>query len=334
MNFFKSFLSFSLIAAPFASIQAHDWSTARPDGHAPIGVMGDHTHGPGEWMASFRSMYMHMDGNRSGSDDLSTAEVNAGYMVAPLEMDMQMHMLGVMYAPIENLTLTAMVPYQIITMDHRMRNGMEFDTRTSGLGDLKTGGLYQLKQGEQHSFHANFALSLPTGSIDEKDATPMGARSNLPYPMQLGSGTFDLLPGLTYLGQTDHWSWGSQATVTIRLGENDRDYTLGNRFATTAWLARKLNSSISLSGRLNLETWGNIDGADPRINPMMVPTADASRRGGTRLDLLAGLNVYMPGGALKGHRIAIEGGVPIAQNLDGPQLKTQWSFTLGWQFAW
>ena len=122
--------------------------------------------------------------------------------------------------------------------------------------------------------------------------------------------------------------------MTIRLGENDRDYTLGNRFATTAWLARKLNSSISLSGRLNLETWGNIDGADPRINPMMVPTADASRRGGTRLDLLAGLNVYMPGGALKGHRIAIEGGVPIAQNLDGPQLKTQWSFTLGWQFAW
>ena len=315
-------------------MHAHDWSTARPDGHAPIGIMGDHTYNTGKWMASFRSMMMHMDGNRSGSDDWTTAEVNAAYPVSPLEIDMQMHMLGLMYAPIENLTLTAMVPYQVITMDHRMRNGMQFDTKSDGVGDMRIGGLYQLGKWSQHSIHANLSLSLPTGSIDEKDATPMGPRTNLPYPMQLGSGTFDLLPGLTYLGQTEDWSWGSQVTATIRLDENNSDYTLGNRFAASSWLARKLNKSLSLSGRLNLETWKNIDGNDARLNPMMVPTADASRRGGTRLDVLAGLNVFMPDGHLKGHRIAIEGAIPVLQNLDGPQLKTQWTFTFGWQYAW
>jgi len=29
----------------------------------------------------------------------------------------------------------------------------------------------------------------------------------LEYPMQLGSGTFALRPGLTYLGQTERWAW-------------------------------------------------------------------------------------------------------------------------------
>ncbi|MEL7333685.1 MAG: hypothetical protein AAFN12_15670 [Cyanobacteria bacterium J06560_2] len=33
------------------------WSPSRPDSHAPIGVMGDHTHEKGEFMLSYRYMY-------------------------------------------------------------------------------------------------------------------------------------------------------------------------------------------------------------------------------------------------------------------------------------
>ena len=38
------------------------WTAARPDGHAPISVMGDHMHAMGEWMVSYRYMTMDMEG--------------------------------------------------------------------------------------------------------------------------------------------------------------------------------------------------------------------------------------------------------------------------------
>ena len=49
------------------------WTSSRPDGHAPIGVMTDHTHGAGEFMWSYRFMYMAMDGNRDGAAEVPVA---------------------------------------------------------------------------------------------------------------------------------------------------------------------------------------------------------------------------------------------------------------------
>lgn len=61
-----------VLATAMSPVFASDnWVGARPDGHAPIGVMGDHTHKTGEWMFSYRYMQMHMDGNRDGTDHFS-----------------------------------------------------------------------------------------------------------------------------------------------------------------------------------------------------------------------------------------------------------------------
>ncbi len=78
----------------------------------------------------------------------------------------------------------------------------------------------------------------------------------------------------------------------------------------------------------------NIHGSDPTLMPTMVPTADPNRRAGKRLDLLFGVNVFAAAGALDGLRAAIEGGLPVYQSLDGPQLETDWmlSSTLEWIF--
>ena len=43
--------------------------------HAPIGVMGDHYHGKGEWMVSLRHMRMSMAGNRDGTSDLTDGAI-------------------------------------------------------------------------------------------------------------------------------------------------------------------------------------------------------------------------------------------------------------------
>lgn len=150
--------------------------------------------------------------------------------------------------------------------------------------------------------------------------------------MQLGSGTFDAMPGLTYLGQSEDWSWGGQGIGTIRLGRNSAEYSLGDRLDVTAWGARKWSDWLSTSLRVSGHFWSNIDGADPELNPAMIPTADPDRRAGERVDLGLGVNLYCRKGALAGHRFAFEFEVPVFQDLDGPQLETDWLFTLGWQY--
>ncbi|MBT8337313.1 MAG: transporter, partial [Gemmatimonadetes bacterium] len=158
--------------------------------------------------------------------------------------------------------------------------------------------------------------------------------AQLPYPMQLGSGTLDLMPGFTFLGMRGDGSWGLQGTWTVRLGENDRDYALGDALEGTLWLAYRLTDRISASARIFGRSWGDIEGADPTfMNRRMVPTIVPETRGGNRVDIPLGLNYYIPSGALAGHRLAVEMALPVVQDPSGPQLETDWILTVGWQKA-
>ncbi len=304
---------------------------------APAGVMGAHTHHAKAWMLTYRYMYMSMDGNRDGTDSLSTGDVHNDFLVAPTDMTMQMHMLGIMYAPTNKLTIMAMLPYLKKEMDHVARNGTKFTTKTDGIGDIKASAVYHFYQNDIHTFIVNAGISFPSGSIDERGDTLM-PDVQLPYPMQLGSGTFDLLPGVTYLGNSGNWSWGSQLLATVRLGENDKNYTLGDEGALNGWVTRAWTGMVATSVRIDGKSWGDIEGADPDIAAVnmsgvkIVPTADPDLRSGKRIDLLFGIEIFGNEGALKNGRLAVEAGFPVYQYLDGPQLETDWLSTAGLQW--
>jgi hypothetical protein len=329
-------LTMAAVSPTAASAQ---WSPSRPDSHAPIGVMGDHRHHAGEVMLSYRYGYMSMEGNRDGTEPVSEAQIVSpeeyGYMVAPTEMSMQMHMLGAMYAPSDRVTLMGMFPYVVKSMDHVTRAGGTFTTESQGVGDLTLGALIGLADWAQQSLHLNALVGIPTGSITERDVLPTsdGQAVQLPYPMQIGSGTFDLRPGLTWLGQTGNWSWGAQGGATIRLGENDRGWTLGNRYGGTAWWARTLGRHFSASVRLLASHVENVSGADPApsVNPAVVPTAEPGLRAGTTVESGFGVNYYLP--PAKAFRLAAELLLPLYRNLDGPQLEMDWRLVLGVQIV-
>ena len=344
MNSFKTHTLVLLTALSLSSIQSaqatehenhvnhsgHDHT--RPDSHAPIGVMGDHLMREDEIMLSYRFMSMDMDGNRTGTDSVSTPL--PGYMVSPLSMDMDMHMLGAMYAPTDKLTLMLMVPYTSISMDLLVNmSGANFTTESSGIGDVKLGATYGLFAQPRSDFLFNFIVNVPTGSIDERDNTTGPNEVHLPYPMQLGSGTWDFTPGLTYVQTYESWSWGAQGLYTFRTGTNDNGYTLGDKLMATVWAAKQLVKSTSLSFRLKVLDWDNIDGSDNKLMlmPSMVPTADPNLRGGTRVDALIGVNFVPPG--FNSLRLSAEAGIPAYQKLDGPQLETDFVFTLGMQYT-
>ncbi len=349
---FSSLLVSSLVMADGAHI-AGNTGPIYADSHAPIGVMGDHLHSKGEWMVSYRYMSMDMKDNLQGSSDIGADEIvttitnpNAPpptVRVVPLEMTTEMHMLGFMYAPSDKLTLMAMLNYVKKEMDHLTYMGMmgtnqlgKFTTETSGIGDTKIGALYGLMDNGTHKVHLNLGLNLPTGSIDEKDTvlTPMNTRPTIrvPYPMQLGSGTYDLEPGITYTGNQNRLGWGAQYIATIRLSENDEDYTLGDVHKLTGWGSYRLQDGFSVSLRFTYRDEDSIDGADLAITAP-VTTANPDNFGGERMDLGFGLNWVAQQGALRGNRLALEYETTIDQDANGVQMEMQDMITLGWQLA-
>ncbi|MEI6891757.1 MAG: transporter [Pontiella sp.] len=283
---------------------------------SPTGVMGDHVHHPGSWMVSYRYMFMNMDGM---DRDVS------GYEMRPVRMDMQMHTVGAMYTPFDNLTVGLMLPYLIQDMEMEMgMMDMPMEMNSEGFGDLKLTGTYRIWSSPIHQLLANLSVSLPTGSIEEEDAS--GAR--LPYSMQLGSGSYGILPGITYTGLVKGWGWGAQANGTFCLNENDHEYTQGNRYSLSVWGLRDLCAASAVSLRLKGSRVENIKGADPALNAMMTPLADPNLRAGTQLNLLAGMD-YRKGPV----RLSLEGGVPVVQEVDGPQLETRWMVMGGLQLS-
>lgn len=317
-----------------------NWKGNRPDGHAPISIMADHYHGKGGFMFSYRFMSMNMESLLNGSDAFSNNNAhNAGYRVTPLKMPMQMHMFGLMYAPTNRITLLGMANIIKNEMDLQMRmmngNIVPFSTSSSGFGDLKLGMIYKFINKNKQSLHGNLTFSLPTGSISEKGETPMSAPNKifLPYPMQIGSGTFDANLGATYLGQTELISWGSQINTTIRFGKNSDDYSFGNKLNFNNWLAIKATNWLSFSGRLQGLFVNKIKGKNPNLNPMMVTTADTQNSGGTYINSGFGFNVYVPKGVYKDLRLGFEFATPLYQKPNGIQLKQNETITIGLQYA-
>ena len=149
--------------------------------------------------------------------------------------------------------------------------------------------------------------------------------------MQLGSGTYDAMPGLTYNGSQNGWSWGAQYMANIRLeDENDQGYSLGDKHMLTAWGGTQLTDWLGGSLRLTAETLDSIDGFDPLITAP-VTTADPDNYGGDFISASLGFNITPP--KLEGTNIAAEFTAPLHQDLNGPQLKREYAFTLGLQYS-
>ena len=71
-----------------------------------------------------------------------------------------------------------------------------------------------------------------------------------PYGLQLGTGTFDLIPKIEYEDASGKWGWNYEALYIYHIGENDNDYTWGNYFELSCLVLYAINNNLKLSGRL------------------------------------------------------------------------------------
>lgn len=295
-------------------------------GLVPFDIM---TGQAGQWMVGYQLMVERLDGILDGTRRVSEAEVLNSFQATPTDMTMHMHMVMGMYAPTGKLTLMAMLPYVRMSMGELHRDSTRSTERSGGIGDLELRGLYALNAAAnvRRRTLVTFGVGVPTGSVNQRDE----GGSRMEYPMQVGAGTFSVLPGVTYLGQALPWGWAAGLQATMPFGRNSVGYRLGNRYQASVTITRLLPDWLSLSAGARGELWGNIHGSDPLLVPSDEPTKDANLQGGRRLSALLGITFHPPKGLLKGQHMHALGDVPLVQSLDGPQLQRRWVIRLGWQ---
>lgn len=328
---------------------------------APAGVMGAHMHEPGKWILDYRLMVMGMNkimdrsqtqapelilygiyqnprvqmpmtGLALPSPFLPAARIEQNqfrYMSVGKTMSMEMHMLSAMYQYSENTMLMFMVPYMKNNMQMIANNFETANMSAKGVGDISFSALFRVLSKGEHAFFLGTGMQFATGSIDEKDWMPQMGRSPVAYAMQPGVGTQSVLLQSAYTGRYGIVSWGSQLDGTVRVGKNDNNYRAGNRYSATGWAAIRALDWISFSVRLQKSRWENTKGQDPGLDPAMDPGNDPMLQGGQRVDLLGGVNLVFTGGPFTGIRFFAEGGKPLTQHLNGPQMATTFVGNLG-----
>lgn len=311
------------------------WEFSRIDAVPPASLFHTVAMVEDDWMIGYRFFYQSYDGMRDGRHDKSTSDLlgpSTGYTSTPKDMTTQTHVFEGLYGYDDDWTLFAMVPYVRKDMTTATLTG-DYDTDAEGIGDLRIGVIRTLEEKENSMFRAHLGLGIPTGSYDERDHDNTGQNITLPYMMQLGTGTYDLYPGATYMRQMDGWTWGVQTYGRVHIGKNDDDWAVSDWNQLSGWYSKEVSETVAASLRLSLFSWGDDHGENEDLDPDTNPANDPHRQGGDRLDLFGGMNFELGDGYDQLHRLAFEVGVPVDEWLDGPQLSTEWLATVGWQLS-
>jgi hypothetical protein len=327
----------------------------------PAGVMFGHTlKQAGDMMVGYRYMRNEQAGDMlNGSQPVGLDAVSASgcgdqvCSVAPNHMAMNMHMLDLMVAPVDGLTL--MVMPQWLDMDMTMtpigasiihghnHGGAVHGHQTGGVGDTGVYVLFELFEQPGQQLNLSLGGTAPTGDVGitlrKTDTNPI-ANTPLHYGMQLGSGTWDLKPSLTYTGAADNWSWGGQLTGTKRLEDrNEAHFAFGDIFQSSAWGGYQLTRWLAGTVR-GVYTWQDaISGQYPQLfdaygNPFISkhvgPFDKPANYGGQFVDLGLGVNVTVPSGAFAGNTVKFEWLQPLHTDYNGYQLDRDGALTATW----
>jgi hypothetical protein len=327
-----AFIAALAVATPITA-QEFEWLGDRPDAYAPQGVIVDHNLDVGALLVGYRFGVFNLSGLQAGQFEIPLAEVLDVFESTPFQMQSQSHLLTLQYSPTTNVSVLARVPFMLNTMDDLGRDGSIVGSESSGLGDFRADAIINVYDKDSYRAHLSGGVSVPIGSITETVGETGTAR--LPYQMQNGSGTFDVMPGITVEAMNEYGSVGLQAMGTLRIGDNSEGYTLGNRAQVSAWAGFAMSEQLSLSARFAWQQWDRISGSDAAftdaVNSLQSPAFFTELSGGSRLDMPLGFNLFMKNGPLAGHRFSLEWVIPVDQDLDGPQLMGDWGINIGWQ---
>jgi len=328
-------------------------------GNMPLNILGGGVPETNEFRFKISPMLMRMEGLRDGTDSLNIDNLlgmpaKGKYMAVPADMNMSMLNLAAGYSFTDNFFGGFMLMWKDNRMDMRFNSMMQKNTGRDGY-TMKSDGMADAMLMAKYSLYADdpliptnqvslfTGLSIPTGSINEKNSLhPLKMRrgEQLPYSMQLGSGTFDPKLGILYQGSSSPMWWGANLIYTGRWYENSRDYRLGDEYSLDLYTMYQVHYNTVLELQLNGKYWGKVrgemdsaaSGASGRAtkndsaSTYMSPLFNPGNYGGSKVSVTAGLE-WQP---FPLHIIELSVSVPIYQNLNGPQLEEDFRAMLTW----
>lgn len=315
--------------------------------HAPVGVMADHFLKKGEGMVSLRLSLMQMGGNLENRNKISAAEIlklpniygmPKNLSIVPNEMDMEMLMLGGMYAPTDFMTLVGMAAYSYKQMNLTSYSPMmprdeigSFASRANGLSYISLGALFKISETEKSRWHFDTTYLSSSYKNSKKDVVLNPMREfvdlTLPYGMQVSDNSDRILLGITNVRNlSSNWKMGNQLRGNYKI--SDDEWSFGNSIELNSWVQFKISPNMSLSTRLNFRKENQISGSNQNIvGP--VQTANPRYYGGKVINIGFGAN-FLTSLFKKKDWIGLEYMYPIYQDKNGVQMETDSQLAIGY----
>ena len=263
----------------------------------------------------------------------SEPRTNRNYPVAPTKIQQTVQSIRLAYGLSPTITLRGHLPLIHQSTDHIsvIPGYDEFNISSDGIGDIVLLADSIIYQSVNSVLRFGSGLSFPTGSIDEQGDTPRApGDQQLPYTMQLGSGTWDLPLLMSYQKYEEVIIWGVEANARIRTGRTDRDYSLGDTYSLGGWLELPMSDEVILGLRTDLISRGKIQGDDTDLMvpipgfPYPAAVVDPNAFGGEQIDMTLYATVRLG----NDWRIRLRYKEPVWLDLNGPQTALDRSITV------
>jgi hypothetical protein len=250
-----------------------------------------------------------------------TRSADTGSLTLPSEEEIQQRTLNrntwldLDYVFNSKWSVSAQLPYY----DRFHTTIAEGDTDIStshahGLGDLRILGRWR-KSGLTHSFSVQFGLKLPTGRFDQNFADGPQAGELLDRGLQLGTGTTDLLAGVSYFSRPAT-EVGCFTQVVLSQPLASRENFLPSASVGFNTGVRWLNTSrFTPQLQLNVRWESREHGAE----------ADVANSGATLAYLSPGITAEI--GRDSTASVFVQ--LPVYQNVNGLQLEPRWLLSVG-----
>ena len=338
--FFILFINFSFAATAIS--------------HAPIGVSGDHYHKTNEKMLSIRYSSMQMKGNSLDGQSISdqeiiTSQVNpfasmsgapAYLSVVPKKMEMEMMMVGGMYAASDDLTYMGMIMFMKNKMTSNTYKGAmdraylgSFQTSLDDLSNFSFSVLYRVVETNNNRWHLELGIDKSIGKNNNQALmlTPMNTymKMTMPYSMQMDEST-RLISGLTNSRNLGSLVFGSQIKKYTVI--EDKDWAFGDKLEISSWLQKAYDDSLSYSVRLLFTKEQNLSGSSSEIRSP-VQSANPLNYSGNTLEFGIGANKIFNFFEKEHIRLGIEYLFSLNNNKSGLQMKNDNKFIFGFQFS-
>lgn len=311
---------------------------------APLGVFGADMPAAGRLVVSVIPQFANFSHTLIGTRGVSSQQVVAttpwswnpkqNLRLVPQNTAVATQTVALAYGVTENISVvltTGMIEKNLDMLTFKGASGitplgMSF-TGTDGMTDTSLAAIWRVYRDPINRIQINLGMSFPTGSDHDTftllQPTGSYATSRAFYAMQSGSGTFDAMPGVVYAGQLGKWSWGLSYRGRLPLAVNPEGWAFGDLHEFNAWGGYSWVPGLTTTVRVCGSLQGQIVGNDPLIAGK-AQAANPNFYGGQRIEMWGGATIAGKLIGVERLSVSLEGGIPVYQNLNGPQLSKNW----------